>query len=122
NPMPATTPDDVLVVHDMPDELPPCAALITSVPQTPLAHVAVLARNRGIPNAYLGLASSAPDLAVLARDQRPVVVRARWPDALDVVELTDDEWSHYRSLRTTSPIDVQVADLTSAPLTLDLSI
>lgn len=44
---------DILVLDSIPDYLPPCAALITSVPQTPLSHVSLLARSRGIPNLYV---------------------------------------------------------------------
>ena len=46
-----TTPNDLLMLEDVPDFLPPAAGVITAVPQTPLAHFNLLARNRGIPNA-----------------------------------------------------------------------
>jgi len=39
----------LLVLEQSPDFLPPCRGLVTAVPQTPLAHISVLARNRGIP-------------------------------------------------------------------------
>ena len=42
---------DILLVETVPDFLPPGSALISSAPQTALAHVNILARNRGIPNA-----------------------------------------------------------------------
>jgi hypothetical protein len=46
----ATSGDIVLTEH-VPDILPPAAALITSNPQTALAYVNLLARNRCISNA-----------------------------------------------------------------------
>lgn len=48
-----STASDILVTERVPSWLPPAIALITSDPQTPLAHVNLLARNRGIPNASL---------------------------------------------------------------------
>ena len=42
---------DIVVTEHVPDWLPQASAIITSDPQTPLAHVNLLARNRGIPNA-----------------------------------------------------------------------
>ena len=42
---------DIVITEHVPDWLPQASALITSDPQTPLAHVNLLARNRGIPNA-----------------------------------------------------------------------
>ena len=51
---------DIVIADEIPDELPPCAAFLTSVPQTPLSHIALLAQSRGIPNAYVaGITSDA---------------------------------------------------------------
>lgn len=54
-PLDVTTvrPNQILVVDHVPMDLPPVAGLITGVLQTPLAHVAVLSRNRGTPDMAL---------------------------------------------------------------------
>ncbi|MFO0696474.1 MAG: PEP/pyruvate-binding domain-containing protein [Polyangiales bacterium] len=49
----ALRPTDIVVTEDVPEELPPVAALVTSRLQAPLAHVAVLCRNRGTPDMSL---------------------------------------------------------------------
>lgn len=49
----SVSPTDILVTDDVPEDLPVCAALVTSRLQAPLAHVAVLSRNRGTPDMAL---------------------------------------------------------------------
>ncbi len=71
------TSHDILVLAALPDELPQAAGLITAVPQTPLAHVNLLAQNRGIPNLYVGGALDDVKLQQLAWDEMPVVLEAR---------------------------------------------
>ena len=51
----AVRPFDVVVIDEVPNEIPPIAALVTSQLQAPLMHVAVLSRNRNTPDmAYRG--------------------------------------------------------------------
>lgn len=46
-------PSDIVVCEQVPDQLPPVAGLVTSQLQAPLAHVAVLSRNRNTPDMAL---------------------------------------------------------------------
>ncbi|MEQ1804975.1 MAG: PEP/pyruvate-binding domain-containing protein [Burkholderiaceae bacterium] len=46
-------PNDVVVGNQVPEQIPPVAALITGQLQAPLAHVAVLSRNRNTPDMAL---------------------------------------------------------------------
>lgn len=46
-------PYDIVVTEFVPEEVPPVAALVTSEIQAPLAHVAVLSRNRNTPDMAL---------------------------------------------------------------------
>lgn len=46
----ALRPNDVVVTEEVPNEIPPVAALVTSELQAPLAHVAVLCRSRHTPD------------------------------------------------------------------------
>ena len=44
--------NEILVLNEVPIQLPPVAGIITTLPSTPLSHINLLARGRGIPNAY----------------------------------------------------------------------
>ena len=43
-------PHDIVLYTELPQQVPPVAAVLTVAPQTPLSHVNLLARNRGTPN------------------------------------------------------------------------
>ena len=47
------TPQDIVVLRQVPISLPPVAGVITERPSTVLSHVNLLAKGWGIPNAYL---------------------------------------------------------------------
>src|SRR5438034_1681369 len=45
--------NEILVLDEVPVQLPPVAGIITSKPSTPLSHINLLAKGRGIPNVYI---------------------------------------------------------------------
>jgi len=45
--------NEILVLDEVPVQLPPVAGVITSKPSTPLSHINLLAKGWGIPNAYV---------------------------------------------------------------------
>jgi hypothetical protein len=45
--------NEILVLDEVPVQLPPVAGIITSQPSTPLSHINLLAKGWGIPNAYI---------------------------------------------------------------------
>ena len=45
--------NEILVLDEVPVNLPPVAGIITSQPSTPLSHINLLAKGWGIPNAYI---------------------------------------------------------------------
>src|SRR6266566_2592986 len=45
--------NEIIVLNEVPIQLPPVAGIITTQPSTPLSHINLLARGRGIPNAYI---------------------------------------------------------------------
>jgi hypothetical protein len=45
--------NEILVLDEVPLQLPPVAGVITSKPSTPLSHINLLAKGWGIPNAYI---------------------------------------------------------------------
>ncbi len=61
----ALRPNDIVVAEHVPSELPPVSALITSGLQAPLAHVAILSRNRGTPDMALRDAVNLPEIQQL---------------------------------------------------------
>ena len=45
--------NEILVLDEVPLQLPPVAGVITSKPSTPLSHINLLAKGWGVPNAYI---------------------------------------------------------------------
>lgn len=115
-----TSPGELLMVEDVPDFLPPAAGVITAVPQTPLAHFNLLARNRGIPNAYLGGLLENQELEDFARLRVPVVLSAATPDKLVVKQLSEAQLAQWLALQAKSPVAVQQVDVSTLPYTQDL--
>jgi hypothetical protein len=51
--------NEILVLNEVPVDLPPVAGVIVSKPSTPLSHINLLAKGWGVPNAYI---KNAPEL------------------------------------------------------------
>ena len=114
--------DRIAVLEEIPDDLPPVAAIVTAVPQTPLAHLNLLAKSRGTPNAFVAGAFSDPRIDEWARFHVPV---ALWATAEGVrwQQLTLAEWQRYQELQqlqTPPLVAVPPVDLASAPYVVDL--
>ncbi|HEX8650527.1 MAG TPA: PEP/pyruvate-binding domain-containing protein [Pyrinomonadaceae bacterium] len=45
--------NEILVLNEVPVQLPPVAGIITTKPSTPLSHINLLAKSWGVPNAYI---------------------------------------------------------------------
>ncbi len=117
----ASVETDILLVDNAPDWLPPASALISSGPQTPLAHVNLLARNRGIPNAsQAGILNDAWILQA-ARVRAPAIVRASAKGGLEIVLISEDEYKEWRSLRSKDQIAVPAVEVDALSLVLDLT-
>jgi hypothetical protein len=115
-----TRPTDILLLEALPDFLPPAAGVVTAVPQTPLAHVAILARNRGIPNVYLGGVLSDPNMQQLARVHAPVIVHAT-ADKLEIHPIDEADYQHWRSMHRKPVRRVAGVDLRRQKYVIDLS-
>ncbi len=83
-------PRDIVVLDHVPDEIPPVAALVTGQFQAPLAHVAVLCRNRDTPDMSLRGATESDELL-------------RWADQLVRIEVDGQDF-------TLSPVTPEEAD------------
>ncbi len=115
-----TKSTDILVVEDVPDFLPPAAGVITSVPQTPLAHFNLLAKNRGIPNVYEGGVLENQELRDLAWLHAPVVMKAAAPGELVIKPITEAQLAQWLQLQRKSPVAVQQVDVSTLPYSHDL--
>src|SRR3984893_8185343 len=45
--------NEIIVLNEVPIQLPPVAGIITTQPSTPLSHINLLAKGWGVPNAYI---------------------------------------------------------------------
>jgi hypothetical protein len=45
--------NEILILSEVPVQLPPVAGIITTKPSTPLSHINLLAKSWGVPNAYI---------------------------------------------------------------------
>lgn len=116
----STTPSQIVATDFIPDYLPAAAGLLTSVPQTPLAHVNLLARNRGIPNAYLAGALDDPTLTQVERGWGAVVYRAAFPDRVTVTPITEAQYRRYQALVARGPRAVVAPPVDTLPYLVDL--
>jgi len=110
---------DILVLDEIPDYLPPCAALITSVPQTPLSHISLLARSRGIPNLYVAGITADAQWDAWTRVSTRVALEAT-DEGMRAGIMTRDEYNQWRDLLEVEPPDLEAADPTSLAWTVDL--
>jgi hypothetical protein len=112
-------PTDIVILEEVPDYLPPVAAIVTAVPQTPLAHLNLLAKSRGTPNAYI--AGVFADSALHDWEQWSV------PVLIDVTEtgvtwkaITKAQYETYKSLQVKKSFTIEQIDVSKAPLVVDL--
>ncbi len=115
-----STADRILLVDTVPDWLPPAAALISSAPQTPLAHVNLLARNRGIPNASQAGVLFDAEIRQAARGSAYAIVRAE-ANTLEIELITKAQYEEWVNLQSRSAISVPYVDPASVPMVINLT-
>jgi len=115
-----TTSSDIVAMDAIPDFLPAGSGLVTAVPQTPLAHVNLLARNRGIPNAYLAGVLDDPTFTQIERGWGAVVFRAELPDRVTITQITEEQYRRYQMLVTRPPRAVTAPPVATLPYLIDL--
>lgn len=114
-------PNDILVMENVPDWLPPAAAILTSSPQTPLAHVNLLARNRGIPNVSVGGLLDDPAISIAARSRGHAVVSATAAGELEITLISKEQYEAWSVLQEPTEISVPPVDMATTPTTLSLT-
>ncbi len=58
----AFTPRDIVIFRNIPNDLTHVGGIITEIPQTPLSHINLKAKQNNTPNAYIKDASSVPEI------------------------------------------------------------
>ncbi len=109
----ALRPSDVVVSEHVPAELPPVSALVTARLQAPLAHVAILCRNRGTPD--MALRDATEDTRILGLEGRLVKLVVGPQDfALEPASRAEAEraWRQRRPDRVVAPpLDTRESEL-----------
>ncbi|MBL8783534.1 MAG: hypothetical protein JNJ59_01430 [Deltaproteobacteria bacterium] len=113
--------DEIVILPEVPDDIPATRAIVSSVPQLPLAHVNLLAKSRGTPNAHVAGILSWGQLTEWDWARTPVIMQAL-PDRVRWQAMSTEQYDLYKS-RITPPVRhvTQVSDLASAPLTVSLT-
>ncbi|MCB9693668.1 MAG: lamin tail domain-containing protein [Alphaproteobacteria bacterium] len=112
---------DILLLEEIPDFLPPCGALITSVPQTPLSHVSLLARSRGIPNLHVAGITTDAEWDAWARVFTRVALEANADGTVRATALTFDEYLRWRQLQVANVPSITPVDPSTLPYAVDLA-
>lgn len=116
----AARSDDILLLGALPEYLPQARGVVTSIPQTPLSHLNLLAKNRGIVNAYRGGLFDDPEIANLARSGAPVVL-STGEGKLRFQPITEAQYSQWLSLLEARPPSPPLVDWERAPYVVELS-
>jgi hypothetical protein len=116
----AGDPRAIWIMPTVPDELPAAAGLLTATPQTPLAHVNLLARNRGIPNVYVGGVLEDAHFDQLSRIHAPVVVLAGRDGSLTIEPISEAAYARWLGLSAQQRPKIVPLDPTTLPYVIDL--
>lgn len=77
----------------LPERIPPIAAIITLVPQTPLSHTNLLAKNRNTPNLYVTGIDAYPGLKdMIGKIVRVEAIR----NHIDIREITPEQFDSFK--------------------------
>jgi hypothetical protein len=109
----------VVLLEEVPDYLPPVAAILTAVPQTPLAHLNLLAASRGTPNAHVAGLMDIEGPEDWQTWKTPTLVRAN-EHGVVLQPLAKTDYTAYLDLLGVGSYTIPVADLSDAPNFFDL--
>ncbi|RYZ01679.1 MAG: hypothetical protein EOO73_34630 [Myxococcales bacterium] len=112
-------PEDILLLGALPEYLPQARGLVTAIPQTPLAHLNLLAKSRQIVNAYRGGVLDDPEVQDLVRSRAPVVLSAEGGQ-LSLHRLTEAEYARFLDAAKNAPLPVGQVDWQAAPYLVEL--
>jgi hypothetical protein len=113
-------PEDILLLGALPEYLPQARGLVTAIPQTPLAHLNLLAKSRQIVNAYRGGVLDDPDVQDLVRSRAPVVLVAE-NGRMRFKRISEQQYQGWLAVTRFEPPVVASVDASKAPYIVDLS-
>jgi len=113
-------PEDILLLGALPEYLPQARGLVTAIPQTPLAHLNLLAKSRQIINAYRGGVLEDPEVQDLVRSRAPVVLSAEG-GRMVFHRLTEEQYQAWQALLRSDPPNVPSVSLKDVPYVVKLS-
>jgi hypothetical protein len=113
-------PEDILLLGALPEYLPQARGLVTAIPQTPLAHLNLLAKSRQIVNAYRGGVLEDPEVQDLVRSRAPVVLAAE-NGRLVFHRLTEEQYQSWQATLRSDPPHVPSVSLKDVPYVVKLS-
>lgn len=97
----ATSIRDIVIYETLPNDLSHVSGIITEVPQTPLSHVNLKAKQNNTPNAYIKNASTHPDLLPYLNQYVHLSIRS---DGFDISSATQMEVDEFlENLRPPNP-------------------
>lgn len=112
-------PEDILLLGALPEYLPQARGLVTAIPQTPLAHLNLLAKSRQIVNAYRGGVLDDPDVQDLVRSRAPVVLWAE-QGQMRFRRISEAQYRSWQELLSFQPPLVAPVELAGVPYVVDL--
>ena len=92
---------DVVIFRNIPNDLTHVAGIITEIPQTPLSHINLKAKQNNTPNAFIKDASSHPDIAPLLGKNVYFRTDADGFEIREASEQEVDEW--FEQVRPENP-------------------
>lgn len=92
---------DIVIFKNLPNDLTYVSGIITEVPQTPLSHVNLKARQNNTPNAFIANAGTHPDIAPFIGENIFYAVR---PEGFEIRFASQQEVNDYfEGIRPTEP-------------------
>ena len=113
-------PTDIVVLDGVPDYLPPVAAIVTAVPQTPLAHLNLLAKSRGTPNVYVAGVFEDQALQDWEYWSKYVILQVS-PEGVAWKVITKAQYEGWLDLQGTAELSIPQVDLADVPYTRSLT-
>ena len=92
-------PNDIVILEAVPDDIPPVSGIVTAVPQTPLAHINLLAQSRGTPNAYVAGVMEDTWLEDMAKWNQKLILKVG-PDEVTWKAMSKEDYSTWKQLMT----------------------
>lgn len=110
--------NEIVILDFIPQKLPPVAGIITLVPQTPLSHVNLLAKNRGTLNLYTESLAQIPQIE--ANIGKYVAISFSQEQEMQVKVISEQEAKSENEKRKPKPLEIPTPN-TDSPYLISLN-